>query len=336
MAAPTEIRYRGQRYPVLDRVPVYRTDYLVTARLGRGGRERLQVFDPTAGPEGALRMLHILPRSRRSEQQVKVLARIDRRNSAGPQVLQYQVRRDKVYVVTTWLPGQDLAGYLEDARAGRIPWPSAYLSLRMVRGFVHGLSRLHDRAQIVHGDIKPANLIVASRGAELTLIDYGSAWLEERAAMRDEGDGRTPGYAAPELRAPGAVADWRSDQFAVSVVLYELLTGALPYDGMGGAAGWEEHRASFAEAYMAPSRAQRATGELPRGVWRQIDELVARGLQWDASERYATTGDWRSALDAVHAVLQSPPALGRWGRRIARGVEWLLARFGTRPGHSRR
>jgi serine/threonine protein kinase len=319
--------------PVLDRVRVYRTDYLVTARLGRGGRERLQVFDRTAGPEGDLRMLHVLSRSRHTEQQVKVLSRVARRNTAGPQILQYQVRDGKVFVVTTWLPGQDLASYLDDARAGRIPWPSAYLAFRMMRGFVHGLSRLHDRANVMHGDIKSANLIVAARGAELALIDYGSAWLEERTAGRDAGDGTTDGYAAPEVRAPGAVADWRSDQFSATVVLYELLTGALPYDGMGGMAGWTENRAQFVQVYVPPSGARREAGELPADAWRRIDELVARGLQWDAAARFATTGEWPEAFDAVNAVLQTPSKLGPWGRRFVRSLEWLLGRFRRKGGN---
>jgi serine/threonine protein kinase len=328
MTGRTDIVHRGRRYPVLDRVRVYRTDYLVIARLGRGGRERYQVFDRTAGPEGELRMLHVLPRSRHAEQQVKVLSRVARRNSAGPQILQYQVRDGKVFVVTTWLPGEDLASYLDDARAGRIPWPSTYLAFRMMRGFVHGLSRLHDRAHIVHGDIKPANLIVAARGAELSLVDYGSAWLEERTVGRDAGDGTTDGYAAPELRVPGGTADWRSDQFSVSAILYEILTGGLPYDGLGGTAGWAENHAEFERTYVPPSRARRENGVLPLDAWRRIDELVACGLQWDASARYATTGAWREPFDEANAVLHAPSELGPWGHRLVRSVARMLKWFG--------
>ena len=327
MAATDEITYRGRRFPVLDRVRVYGTEYLVTARLGRGGRERWQVFDRTAGPEGALRLLHRLPRSRHTEQQVKVLSRVDRRNSAGPQILQYQVRGGTVFVVTTWLPGQDLASYLEDARAGRIPWPSAYVSLRMVRGFVHGLSRLHDRAHVVHGDIHPANLIVSAHGAELALVDYGSAWVEERAVGRDAGDGTTDGYAAPELRAPGAVGDWRSDQFSVTVVLYELLAGGLPFDGLGGMAGWEENLTEYGATYVPPSRARREEKLLPAKAWRGIDSLTARGLRWEPAARFDTTGAWREAFDGVHTELQQRNRLGPWGSRFVRSVEWLLERF---------
>lgn len=327
MSGPQEIHHRGRRYPVLDRLRVYRTEYLVTARLGRGGRERYQVFDRTAGPEGELRMVHVLPRSRHAVQQVKVLAHVARRNPTAPQILQFQPRQGKVYVVTTWLSGQDLASYLEDARHERIPWPSAYLSFRMMRGFVHGLCQLHDHANVVHGDIKPANLILRSRGAELALIDYGSAWLEERTVGREVGDGTTDGYAAPELREAGAVADWRSDQFSASVILYELLTGALPYDGLGGMAGWTENRAAYESAYVPPSRARRKNGQLPADAWDRIDAFIARGLQWDPAERYPTTGEWREPFDAVNAVLHTPSKLGPLSRRFVRMVEWLLTRF---------
>ncbi len=332
MTGPEQITYRGRQYPVLDRLRVYRTEYLVTARLGRGGRERYQVFDRTAGPEGDLRLVHVLPRSRHAVQQVKVLSRVARRNRTAPQILQYQPRDGKIYVVTTWIAGQDLASYLDDARAGRIPWPSAYLSFRLMRGLVHGLCQLHDHADIVHGDLKPANLILRSRAAQLALIDYGSAWLEERAAAREVGDGTTDGYAAPELRAPGGAADWRSDQFSASVILYELLTGALPYDGLGGMAGRPENRDEYARTYVPPSGAHRENGNLPANAWRRIDEVVSRGLQLDAAARYATTAAWRTPFDAVDAVLHAPNELGPLSRRAVRAIEWLLGRFRTNRG----
>ena len=115
--------------------------------------------------------------------------------------------------------------------------------MRLLKGVAHALRHLHHRKNIIHGDVKPANLILTKR-TSLVLIDYGSAWPGERTTQRGGGDGFSPAYAAPELVRGNAAVDWRADQFSVGVILYELLTGKLPFGGLGGSVGRLPH--SFA------------------------------------------------------------------------------------------
>lgn len=76
------------------------------------------------------------------------------------------------------------------------------------------------------------------------LVDFGSAWPIERTARRELGDGFHASYAAPELQGATGVIDGRADQFSASVVLYEMLTGQLPYQ-WGGKAGRPEFSHTF-------------------------------------------------------------------------------------------
>lgn len=106
-----------------------------------------------------------------------------------------------------------------------VPWSRA-LALGM--GLARGLAAVHGRG-IVHGDIKPANAILASTGA-VKLIDLGLAtWMDapRRRGIETAGAGGTPAYMAPELWQ-GATHTPRSDVYALGALLYALCTGARP------------------------------------------------------------------------------------------------------------
>jgi serine/threonine protein kinase len=177
----------------------------------------------------------------------------------------------------------------------------------------------------VHGDIKPHNLIVQAEPQRLRLIDFGSAWNEEDARRREAGDGNSVGYAAPELR-DGGRATTLVDQFSATVVLYEMLTGALPYEGMGGRAGWPENLEAFANTMQPPSDRCRGDGTLPKSAWRLIDGIVVRSLTLEASDRFPTSNAWRDAVDEVSRVLSHALVQPPWQKTIVSTIE-RLTRF---------
>src|SRR5262249_11493222 len=136
---------------------------------------------------------------------------------------------------------------------------------------------------------------------------------------RAAGDGLTPVYAAPEQLRSEAAVDWRADQFAIGVVLFELLTLAIPYEGLGGrvavAAGGE------GIDLIPPSRLSRNPTQLPTRPWAPLDRLVARMLARDAGERFASGAALLSALEELDLFLR-----GAEDRALApRGVWSLLA-----------
>ncbi|RIK76988.1 MAG: hypothetical protein DCC67_13190 [Planctomycetota bacterium] len=315
------IRFRGRVERVLDEIRLGAKTYQLLERLGSGERERYRAFDRLAGPQGDYRAIHVLPRSVEVEQQLAVLKRLaDLRNNNVPFIVEYHAQRDRVYLVVAWIWGRSLKEHLERVRAGREPPVSAFHACRLVRGLAHGLCQLHDAWNVNHGDIRPANLILAPQGKHLSTIDFGTGWLTERARGRTPGDGASGPYTAPELLETQTTPDFRSDQFSLSVVWYELLTGQVPYDGAGGKAGLADLRAALAGTLIPPSRIPRANGHVPKGLWKALDGAVCRGLALAPNDRFAQRRTWLDALDEIHVEFRQRQKLGGINRRVA---DWL-------------
>lgn len=320
------IRFRGRVERVLDEIRLGAKTFQLLERLGSGERERYRAFDRLAGPDGDYRAIHVLPRSAEVEQQLAVLKRLaDLRNNNVPFIVEYHAQRDRVYLVAAWVWGRSLKEHLERVRAGREKPLSAFHACRLIRGLAHGLCQLHDAWNVNHGDIKPANLILAPQGKHLSTIDFGTAWLTERARKRTAGDGASGPYTAPELLETQTTPDFRSDQFSVSVVWYELVTGQLPYDGAGGKAGLAAMRIALANTLIPPSRMPRAKDDVPKGLWNAIDGGVCRGLSLAPNDRFPQRRAWLDALDEIHGAFRQGQKLGGINRRVA---DWLTRWLG--------
>ena len=190
--------------------------------------------------------------------------------------------------------------------------------MRLLRGLAHGLGQLLRSFALIHGDIKPENLILARRPSRLVMIDYGSAWLLPRTRSRNPGDGVSPAYSAPELQVDGCVPDARCDQFSASVVAYEMLTGRLPYDSLGGQAGRPEFRSRMGNKLVPPSKFAYEPLRLPRSLWKAIDHVVVKGLQFDPEDRFPTAAAWIDELDSLFMLLKGNPRHSRNTGRIHR------------------
>ncbi len=171
---------------------------------------------------------------------------------------------------------------------------------------------MHDRMRIVHGDIRPDNIIVGANPLNFVLTDFGNAWTEERAANRVAGDGFHPGYAAPEMSDPTCTPTDLSDQFSATVVLFELLAHRLPFEELGGKAGLPQFREKF-RGYLPSVRAAiEERGDLPRHLIQQVEKLVATGLSLNSEKRFPTGAAWRDAVDLVSHRIQPGPRINGW------------------------
>jgi serine/threonine protein kinase len=180
--------------------------------------------------------------------------------------------------------------------------------LAIVRQVCAGLAVVHRRG-IVHGDIKPANcfLVGDDRGHEtVKILDFGVAKLipkgdaERAIAPAGPIDG-TAHYLAPEA-LHGATGP-RTDVYAVGVMMFEMLTGRLPFEAASTTGLWLAQ-----STQAAPSLAAAAPSV---GFRRKLEALVARALQGDPDLRFASIEDLGEALDALD------PAIRRGGRRRA-------------------
>lgn len=187
-------------------------------------------------------------------------------------------------LVLEHIPGVDLASLKE--RTARWPVPCAVeiaVQLLDILAAVHALSDGGVALGVVHGDIAPGNVRITPDGA-VKLMDFGistSAWRcdPDRGIMKG-----TRGYMAPEVITGEREIDARIDQFAVAVMLYELLAGERLYEGSAVAV-----MTAIVEDPIAPIAAR-------AGVSEALGAVVMRGLSRRAEDRHATAAAMRDAL----------------------------------------
>ena len=286
-------------------IRVGNTCYPILKTLARGRVERHQVGDPDRTFGGPAFQVIVLPRAEASWRHIKTLQRISRSNENLPMVVRCHPSRDRIYLVTIWVEGQDLLHVLDRLRRKDGKGPSVHQTCRLARGLAHGLHHINDLCSLVHGDIAPWNLIVTQKMRKLVLVDFGSAWEIERTARRDEGDGHSRGYAAPEMSGGPDVLDFRADQFSLSCVAYKMLTDRLPYDGLGGLAGTDRYRDADIEL-IPPSKCAVHRKRFSNRVWSRIDAVACRGLALSPNDRYLGTGPWIEDWDSVVLAIERP------------------------------
>jgi len=201
------------------------------------------------------------------------------------------------FLVMEWVEGGDLAQFMR--QNAPVPLDQA---VRIALDVLHGLAAIH-RAGIVHRDVKPANVLIDRQG-RAKLTDFGIARRHDEPTLTSPVEllGTAP-YVAPE-RIRGEPATPASDLYAVGVLLYELLTGRLPFPGQTP----EELLAQHVHAPPIPPRRWRH--DIPPA----LERVVLRALAKDPSARYrsaeamaaalrsASTTEPRNPLPAVQAM----------------------------------
>ena len=322
------VRIGSERLPVIGHRSVNGRRYLLLQELGSSGHGgRFRVFDPSAGLHGEQRRLLIMPRNRESEIQLRVLQRTRRHDHLFAHILDLQRCRDEFLVIMDWVPGPTLRHYLTEVKACRVERPSVRETFRLGRDLARNLCKLHRLSFAVHGDLHPENLILHRDSSRLVLIDFGSAWGLETSARRFPGDGLRSIYSAPELHDNGSAPQEFADQFVATLIFYEMLTLVVPYEGLGGKAGWPEHRDEMFSLLVPPSKLHPQFLQVPVAVRDGIDRLVARGLAFSTTERYPTSRAWLEDLDRVWFSMNEPIQRGGINDRvsywIARIAAWL-------------
>ena len=193
---------------------------------------------------------------------------------------------DMRYIVMEYVPGKTLKDLIRER--GRIAPDTA---VRMVIRILAAVDHAHKNG-IVHRDIKPQNILVDAKG-KVKVADFGIARLKTAQTTRvDDKQNSALGsvhYFSPE-QASGEVADEKSDLYSVGVVLYEMLTGQVPFDG----------DTAVSVALKHVSEEPRSMRELNPAISRALDEVVMRALAKDGARRYQTAaefaGDLRKAV----------------------------------------
>jgi serine/threonine-protein kinase len=271
--------------------------FRVVQLLGSGGTGHVYLAERVGDARGervALKVLHA------EHRQGAALARFSREAHAAALVNHPNVLRvDEVHVDDPETPffamellvGLDLADTLSYARP-----LSPGRAARIAYAAADGLAAAH-AAGVVHGDVKPENLFLvhAADGREVVkLVDFGFAQIARGGRERDLRAAHpvvagTPEYMAPE-QAAGVRGDPRSDVYSLGIVLYEMLTGRVPFAGTYPLLA-ERH----ARQPLPAMQAVRAD----LVVSPDLDALVAQALAKDPSLRFASMAAFREALGST-------------------------------------
>jgi serine/threonine-protein kinase len=168
-----------------------------------------------------------------------------------------------------------------------LPTPVA---LRIAKQMCAGLAAAHEVA-VIHRDIKPQNIIIEPTGG-LKIMDFGIARLTQERGMTATGTVvGTPDYMSPE-QARGQPLDFRSDIYSTGVVLYEMFTGSLPFEGDTPLAVVLKH------VQEKPPSPQAKNPKIDP----KIAAIVLKCMQKDPKDRYQTVNDLYEALTRVTAA----------------------------------
>ena len=168
-----------------------------------------------------------------------------------------------------------------------LPTPVA---LRIAKQMCAGLAAAHE-AGVIHRDIKPQNILIEPSGG-LKIMDFGIARLTEDRGMTATGTViGTPDYMSPE-QARGLPLDFRSDIYSMGVVLYELFTGALPFEGDSPLAVVLKH------VQERPPSPQTKNPKIDP----KVAAIVLKCMQKDPADRFQSVNDLYEALTRVTAA----------------------------------
>jgi serine/threonine protein kinase len=189
------------------------------------------------------------------------------------------------YFVMDLVAGEDLGTIIQGE--GPLPVPRA---LQLAEEVARALEHAHQRG-IVHRDIKPQNLLVGRDGI-VKVTDFGISRVRGDARMTAAGSFMgTPEYLAPE-QAMGGQSDGRSDVYSLGIVLFEMVTGQLPFNAETPIA------VAMQQIHNTPPSPRALNPTLPQGV----ESLILRALAKGPEERFQSAGEFATAIARERAM----------------------------------
>ncbi|MDB4980743.1 MAG: serine/threonine protein kinase [Myxococcales bacterium] len=218
-----------------------------------------------------------------------------------------------LYIAMELLAGRDLAQVIRDDFP--LPLPRV---VRIMTQVMSALDEAHAQG-VIHRDLKPSNIMLIERRGEQDFVkvcDFGIAKATTPDGKDQDEDRQqmltiqglvcgTPEYMSPE-QARAEPLDGRADLYSAAIILYQLITGDIPYKADSPMGIVSRH---LAEVPMAPSRRR---PDLP--IPKSIDEVILRGMEKSREARYPTAVAFRAALETVVSATQGqytpvPPGL---------------------------
>ena len=266
--------------------------YQIIEELGRGGMGKVyRALDRELNSEVALKLIRpeIAADGKtieRFKNELKLARSISHRNVGR----MYELMEEKGtrFISMEYIPGEDLKSFIR--RSGRL---EIFKAIDIARQVCEGLSEAHGSGT-VHRDLKPSNIMIDKEG-NARIMDFGIA--RSLKAEGATGPGimiGTPEYMSPE-QVGGEESDQRADIYALGVILFEMLTGELPFTG----------DTPFSIGMKHKGEEPRDPRELNPGIPEGLSRIIRRCLEKDRSLRYQDAGEVSTDLDSVERETSS-------------------------------
>jgi serine/threonine-protein kinase len=218
-------------------------------------------------------------------------------------------KRSRIYMVMEWCEGRLLRQILSE---GRI---SPERAIRITLGILEALEYIHANG-VVHRDLKPENIMVDAED-NIKLIDFGIAGDAEARRLTYANITAalgTPDYIAPE-QVKGKRGDARTDLYALGIILYEMLSGKLPFSGPSPMAIMNERLLN----YPVPPRVAEPS------ITPELQEVIYRALERDPRNRYGKAADFAWDLKNLDKVgIEDREELRNWSKRKSQQKRKIL------------
>ncbi len=274
----------------LPRGTLFAGRYEVIEELGQGGMGRVyRVHDAKLNEEVALKLIR--PEFgtdkrtvERFHNEIKIARKIGHRNVCRTFDLHEEGRT--LYLTMEYVRGEDLKSFIKRSKV-----LSTGTAVSIAHQVAEGLAEAH-KLGIVHRDLKPGNIMIDREG-QAKIMDFGIARaMSERGITVAGAIIGTPEYMSPE-QVEGIEADQRADIYALGVILFEMVTGQVPFEGETPFSVANKHRSE------PPPIPKKLAPQIPE----ELNRLILRCLEKDKSRRYQTAEETLEDLAIVEGAL---------------------------------